>query len=83
MKNFPNVTSREIYDHIIIRQAPKVEEQYSIFNWKIIREMLLLNKYALMIEVLFLNLLMRYYLLILGYIILKGSHPKIATHATS
>ena len=36
MKIFPNVTSREIYDHIIIRQTPKVEEQYGLFNWKII-----------------------------------------------
>ena len=36
MKNFPNVPSREIYEYITSRQTPKVEEQYSLFNWKII-----------------------------------------------
>ena len=38
MRNFPNITSCNIYEHILIKQKPRVEEQYSLFNWKIIWE---------------------------------------------
>ena len=35
-ENFPNVTSRNIYEHIMVRNIPKVEERYGLFNWKVI-----------------------------------------------
>ena len=36
MKIFPIVTSHGIYEHIMVKHIPKVEEKYSLFNWKVI-----------------------------------------------
>ena len=36
LRNFPNITSKVIYDFILLKQPPKVEEKYSLFNWKTI-----------------------------------------------
>ena len=36
LRNFPNITSKVIYEFILLKQPPKVEEKYSLFNWKTI-----------------------------------------------
>ena len=36
LRNFPNITSKLIYEFILLKQPPKVEEKYSLFNWKTI-----------------------------------------------
>ena len=36
LRNFPNIASKDIYDFILVKQAPRVEEKYCFFNWKTI-----------------------------------------------
>ena len=68
-KTFTNVTISDIYEHIVVKQKQKVEEQYSLFNWKIIWKMLLINLSALMADVSYLSILMKYCQISLEYLI--------------
>ena len=38
LNNFPNVTSQHIYESLIKKHKPIVEEKYSLFNWETIWE---------------------------------------------
>ena len=36
LNSFPNISSRIIYSHLLVKQSPKIEEKYPIYNWKYI-----------------------------------------------
>ena len=34
LNSFPNISSRIIYSHLLVKQMPKIQEQYPLYNWK-------------------------------------------------
>ena len=36
LNSFPNISSKIIYSHLLVKQPPKIEENYTLYNWKYI-----------------------------------------------